>query len=321
MDGFICVDKPTGPSSFAAARAVCRALGVSKGGHAGTLDPMASGLLVVALGRCTRLLEYLSLEPKEYEFTVAFGSATDTFDAEGTVTARSGVIPTMERLIDAAKGFSGEIEQTPPRYSAVKIGGTPAYKMARSGVTVDIKPRIVNIYSLEMRGYDADQKRADFAVSCSGGTYVRSLAVDITKAADAGAEGHVSRLRRIRAGRFDLSNAVNFEALSNAKNYFIDAASAFGDDMITVIADDRRADVSKGREIAIGKNDFPISAHYRAGHAEFDSASAGFAPSLSLGAPKQAPGDVLIAFDRSGVLAAVLKRTNGNRYHPDKVFI
>jgi tRNA pseudouridine55 synthase len=288
LDGFICVDKPVGPSSFSAARTVCKALGVSKGGHAGTLDPMASGLLVVALGRCTRLLEYLPLEPKEYEFTAAFGAATDTFDAEGRVTARSGVIPTKRQLTDAMKFFLGEIEQTPPQYSAVKIGGVPAYKMARGGVSVDIKPRTVSIYSLEMRGYDADEKRADFAVSCSGGTYVRSLAVDITKAANAVAEGHVSRLRRTRAGRFDLSNAVKFEELSDAGNYFINASAAIDQDRMVTINDEQKANISKGREIVINRDGL---------------------------------NDILIAFDERGTLAAVLKKNNGNRYHPNKVFV
>jgi len=288
LDGFICMDKPAGPSSFSAARAVCKALGVSKGGHAGTLDPMASGLLVVALGRCTRLLEYLSLEPKEYEFTVTFGAATDTFDAEGEVTARSGVIPTRDRLIEAMKGFLGEIEQTPPQYSAVKIGGTPAYKLARGGVSVDIKPRTVGIYSLEMRGYDAAEKRADFAVSCSGGTYVRSLAVDITKAANAEAEGHVSRLRRTRAGRFDVSNAVKFEELANAENYFINVKDAFYSVPKVTVSEDQKLDLSKGREIIINSNGL---------------------------------NEILIAFDEHGILVAVLKKNNGNHYHPDKVFV
>jgi len=288
VDGFICVDKPVGPSSFSAARTVCKALGVSKGGHAGTLDPMASGLLVVALGRCTRLLEYLPLEPKEYEFTAAFGAATDTFDADGRVTARSGVIPTKRQLTDAMKFFLGEIEQTPPQYSAVKIGGVPAYKMARGGVSVDIKPRTVSIYSLEMRGYAADEKRADFVVSCSGGTYVRTLAVDITKAADAEAEGHVSRLRRTRAGRFDLSNAVKFEELANAGNYFINASAAFDRDRRVIVYDEQKADISKGREIVINRDGL---------------------------------NDILIAFDEQGMLAAVLKRIDGDRYHPNKVFV
>jgi tRNA pseudouridine55 synthase len=288
LDGFICADKPAGPSSFSAARSVCKALGVSKGGHAGTLDPMASGLLVIALGRCTRLLEYLSLEPKEYEFTVAFGAATDTLDAEGEITARSGIVPTEERLVKAIKSFSGEIEQTPPQYSAIKIGGKPAYKAARSGIAVDIKPRKISIYSLEMRRYDADQKQADFAVTCSGGTYVRTLAVDITKTADAGAEGHVCRLRRTRAGRFNLSNAVNFDNLANAKNYFINPSDAVDTDKKVIINDEQKINVSMGREIVINTD---------------------------------RSNDVLIAFDGSGTLVAVLKKNNSNHYHPNKVFL
>ncbi len=219
---------------------------------------------------------------------MTFGAATDTFDAEGEVTARSGVIPTRERLVNAMKGFAGEIEQTPPQYSAVKIGGVPAYKRARSGVSVDIKPRTVSIYSLEMRGYDADGKRADFAVSCSGGTYVRSLAVDIVKAADAEAEGHISRLRRTRAGRFDLSNAVKFEELANAGNYFINVSVAFDQDINITIDDEQKTNISKGREIVINKDGL---------------------------------NDILIAFDEQGMLAAVLKRIDGDRYHPNKVFV
>jgi tRNA pseudouridine55 synthase len=233
-------------------------------------------------------LEYLPLEPKEYEFTVTFGASTDTFDAEGEITARSGVIPSRDELTGAMKSFSGEIRQVPPQYSAVKVGGVPAYKMARHGVSVDIKPRAVSIYSLEMRGYDAGAGVADFVVSCSGGTYVRSLAVDIVKAAGVGAEGHVSRLRRTRAGRFDLSMAIDFGQLAAAKNYIIVPAAAFAPCVKVVINGEQKADVSKGREVALG-------------------GSGG--------------GSVLIAFDEAGGLAAVLKGAGGGRYRPDKVFI
>jgi tRNA pseudouridine55 synthase len=263
-------------------------LGVSKGGHAGTLDPMASGLLVVAIGRCTRLIEYLPLEPKEYEFTVTFGTSTDTLDATGKVTASSDVIPSRDGLIDAMRAFSGEILQVPPQYSAVKVGGKPAYMAARKGASVDIKPRAVSIYSLEMRGYDAGGGRAEFAVGCSGGTYVRSLAADIVKAAGAGAEGHVSRLRRTRAGRFDLSMAVDFGGLADAKNYFIGAAAAFDAGLRTVVSGNQKRDVSMGREVAVCGGEL---------------------------------GDTLLAFDEAGALAAVLKRASEGRYHPDKVFI
>jgi len=248
---------------------------------------MASGLLVVALGRCTRILEYLSLEPKEYTFTVAFGAGTDTLDATGNVTAMSDVVPSFDRLTDAIKRFSGKIEQLTPRYSAVKIGGTPAYKLARRGDSVPMKPRTVNIYSLEMLGYDADERLAEFAVGCSGGTYVRSLAADIVKAASADAEGHVSRLRRTRAGRFNLSMAVKYETLRDAKNYFINVADAFDPKQRVIVTDNQKADISFGREVVIDGRE---------------------------------SGDVLIAFDAGGAPAAVLKRSRGDHYHPNKVF-
>jgi len=274
-------------------------------GHAGTLDPMASGLLVVALGQCTRLLEYLPLEPKTYEFSVTFGRSTDTLDAEGNVTAENDVIPSKNQLIDALKKFTGKIEQVPPAYSAIKIGGVPAYRLARKGVDLEMKPRTVTIYNIEMTDYDITTKRADFTVDCSSGTYVRSLAFDIVKAADTAAEGFVSKLRRTRAGRFNLSQAINFSSFDNISsfknassyeknasfpdtmNYIITTSNAFDDSVKVTVSDSQKADISKGRPVAV------------------DSDSDG----------------ALIAFDEKGTLSAVLKRTDGNRYHPEKVFI
>ncbi|MDR3012787.1 MAG: tRNA pseudouridine(55) synthase TruB [Chitinispirillales bacterium] len=290
MNGFICIDKPSGPSSFAVVRAARAMLGVKKAGHAGTLDPMASGLMVIALGSSTRLLEYLSLEPKIYEFSVTFGRSTDTLDAEGDVVAESAVIPPESRLIDVLKNFTGSIEQIPPRYSAIKIDGARAYDLARKGVEVEMKPRVVNIYAIEMCGYDGGEGRADFTVSCSAGTYIRSLARDIVKAADINAESFVNRLHRTKTGRFDLSMAADYASMSDAENYIIDTGSAFGDDEKVIIADRQKIDISRGREITID------------------------------GIDKNKIGDILIAFDESGFLLAALKKIDTNRYHPQKVF-
>ncbi|MCL2181882.1 MAG: tRNA pseudouridine(55) synthase TruB [Chitinispirillia bacterium] len=295
MDGFICIDKPVGPSSFSAAQAVRKSLKIKKAGHAGTLDPMASGLLVVALGRCTRLLEHLSLEPKIYEFSVTFGRSTDTLDAEGNVIAESSVIPSSERLAGVLKNFMGAIEQTPPQYSAIKINGTPAYKLARKGVDMEMKSRSITIYDLAMCGYDISEKRADFTVSCSSGTYVRSLAADIVKAADVNAEGFVNKLRRTRTGRFDLSMAVDYQHLSDSINYIIDAGAAFDDPQKVVIDDAQKAEISKGRKIVINSTN----------------------PVVGKGGPES----ILIAFDGAGSLTAVLKRVDGDKYHPEKVFL
>ena len=267
---------------------------MSKAGHAGTLDPMASGLLVVALGQCTRLLEYLPLAPKTYEFSVTFGQSTDTLDAEGDVTAESDILPSADALTAALKKFTGEITQIPPRYSAIKISGVPAYKLARKGVDVEMKPRNVTIYNIGMTGYDAGGKRADFTVDCSAGTYVRTLAADIVKAADAGAEGFVSELRRTRAGKFNLSQAINFSHLRDAVNYIITPSGAFDDSVKLVITESQKAEISKGRAVAVN-NRLAESAGER--------------------------GGALIAFDEEGSLSAVLKRVDGDRYRPEKVFI
>jgi tRNA pseudouridine55 synthase len=292
MDGFLCVDKPPGPSSFLIARAVKKSLKVQKTGHAGTLDPMASGLLVVALGKCTRLLQYLDLEPKVYEFSVIFGKSTDTLDAEGEVTAENDVLPSEDLLTDVLKNFRGTIEQIPPAYSAIKINGARAYDLARKGADAEMKPRAVNIYSVNLCGYDKDERRADFAVSCSAGTYVRSLARDIAQTA--GALGFVNKLRRTRTGRFDVSMAVGFESLKSsdfasddARNYIINANDAFDDDDKVIITDKQKSDISYGRKVLIDRG---------------------------------GSNDVLIAFDETGSLSAVLKRVDGNRYHPENVF-
>jgi len=256
---------------------------------------MASGLLVVALGRCTRLLQHLSLEPKIYEFSVTFGKSTDTLDAEGNVIAESDVIPSKDKLMDVLKNFKGTISQVPPQYSAIKINGTPAYKLARKGVDVEMKSRTVTIYDLAMCGYDGGEGRADFTVSCSSGTYVRSLAVDIVKAADAGAEGFVNKLRRTRTGRFDLSMAADYQSLSDGINYIIGAGAAFDDSKKVIIDYNQKAEISKGRKIIISNTGFTVD--------KDDSKS------------------VLIAFDVSGTLLAVLRRIDGDLYHPEKVFI
>jgi tRNA pseudouridine55 synthase len=292
MNGFICVNKPAGPSSFAIAQAVKRALKISKTGHAGTLDPMASGLMVVALGKCTRLLEYLPLEPKVYEFSVIFGKSTDTLDAEGNVVAESDVIPPEDQLIDIIKNFTGEQQQIPPQYSAIKISGTPAYKLARKGEDVEMKPRVVNIYSIDLRGYDGNEKRADFIASCSSGTYVRSIARDIAKAA--GAEGFVNRIHRTQTGRFYLSAAIDYQSLSSPDTdprditkYIAGANDIFGAAEKTVITDEHKKHISNGKKITLDKT---------------------------------VSGDTLIAFDGAGQLSAVLKRADGDCYHPQKVF-
>jgi tRNA pseudouridine55 synthase len=284
LDGFICVDKPTGPSSFAVTNSIRKVFKTKKAGHAGTLDPMASGLLLIALGNCTRLLQYLNLEPKVYEFSIKFGQSTDTLDAEGSVTASSSVYPSRQQLIDIIKQFIGEQKQLPPVYSAIKIGGKPAYKFAREGVDLELKPRSITIFSLELSGYVDDGTQADFVVSCSSGTYVRSLARDIVK--EAGAEGFVNKLRRTQTGLFDVAQSVDYQNLEKASNYIIPPHQSFHDSQKVILSGGQKTAVFHGKDV------------------ELDC---------------ERSEDLLIAFDRNNELTAVLRKAD-EKYHPERVF-
>jgi tRNA pseudouridine55 synthase len=204
--GFLLINKPQGPTSFDIVSKIRKKLGVKKVGHCGTLDPLAEGLLVVAVGNATRFIQYLG-DDKIYEFGIIFGQQTQTGDREGKVVKECGEIPTKEKLLEIIPDFCVEIMQTPPVFSAVKICGKRAYELARAGIPVEMKERKVKIYSLELKHYDFEQKTAVFRVFCSSGTYVRSLAQDI--AAQCGTLGFCSFIKRICVGNFNLQNAVS----------------------------------------------------------------------------------------------------------------
>ncbi|TYO99719.1 tRNA pseudouridine synthase B [Geothermobacter ehrlichii] len=210
MDGLLLIDKPEGVSSFDVIRRVRRIAGVKRVGHGGTLDPFASGLLTVALGSATRLLEYLLGEDKIYRATMRLGQQTDTQDLTGRIVCETR--PDEEviaRLEEVLPRFVGEIEQTPPMYSALKKDGVPLYKLARRGEEVDRRPRRVQIHALRLgavQGYDVS-----FEVHCSKGTYVRTLAHDIGQALGCGA--HLRTLRRLAAGAFHVDAALRFDEL------------------------------------------------------------------------------------------------------------
>lgn len=211
MCGFVLIDKPFGVTSHDVVNQVRRRLGVRRVGHAGTLDPVCTGLLVLAVGAATRLLRFLSLEPKEYEGVMKLGEATNTQDAEGEVISRadpSGV--TLQALSDAAQCFVGEIEQLPPMFSAVKVGGKKLYEYARVGKAVERKARRVTVYRFDVISLDLPLAR--FRVRCSGGTYVRTLVHDLGQAVGVGA--HVVELRRTAAGVFRVEDAVDPEEVS-----------------------------------------------------------------------------------------------------------
>ena len=212
MNGIIVLDKPKGITSFQAARIVSRALGKEKTGHTGTLDPMATGVLPVMVGRATKLLQYLPETRKEYEAEALFGIRTDTADADGAVLETGGRIPTEKEFSDALLGMRGKGTQVPPMYSAIKREGVPLYELARKGVEIDREPRQIEIYDVKLLSFS--ENTVSFRVTCSAGTYVRTLAEDA--AAKCGALCHLTSLRRTSACGFGIGSAVTAEELERA---------------------------------------------------------------------------------------------------------
>ena len=210
MNRVIVLDKPRGLTSQQAVTSVKHALGVKKAGHAGTLDPMATGVLLVCVGEATKISRFLMDLQKEYLATVKLGERTDTLDAEGEVVERvEGVVPRARAVSDALGKFRGEIMQRPPMYSAIKKNGTPLYKLARKGIEVERKERPVTIYSLLLEAYEFPY--LTIRLSCSKGTYVRTLADDLAR--ELGTVGHLTALRRTAVGRHRVEGAVTIDAL------------------------------------------------------------------------------------------------------------
>jgi tRNA pseudouridine55 synthase len=210
VDGWVILDKPVGLGSTPAVSRVRRLFGAQKAGHGGTLDPLASGVLPIALGEATKTVPFVMDGRKEYRFTLRFGQARSTEDAEGEVTATSDLRPTDAEIRRALAAFVGEVEQVPPAFSALKIEGKRAYDLARAGQPVALKPRRVLIERLELLGRpDADH--ADFVVSCGKGTYIRSLGRDL--ALSLGTVGYLSALRRTAVGPFREEAAISLPKL------------------------------------------------------------------------------------------------------------
>jgi len=210
VDGWVILDKPVGLGSTQAVGKVRRLFGAQKAGHGGTLDPLACGVLPIALGEATKTVPFVMDGAKEYRFTLRFGEARSTEDAEGEVIETSEARPSDAEIRAALPAFTGTIEQVPPAFSALKIDGKRAYDLARAGQAVDLKPRKVVIDRLELLGRpDADH--ADFVVACGKGTYIRSLGRDLARAV--GTVGHLSFLRRTAAGPFREDRAISLSKL------------------------------------------------------------------------------------------------------------
>ncbi len=208
ISGWAVIDKPEGPTSTDVVSIVRRGLNAQKAGHAGTLDPLANGLLIVALGEATKAINFVMDDEKTYRFSARWGEARSTDDREGEVIETSAERPTPEALMDALPAFVGEIEQIPPAFSAIKVAGERAYDLARAGETVELKPRPVVIHELELLECP-DENRALFEMTCGKGTYVRSLVRDLAR--HVGTCGHVDTIRRTAVGPFEEADAIPLE--------------------------------------------------------------------------------------------------------------
>ena len=210
-DGLLLVDKPAGVTSHDVVDVARRALGERRVGHAGTLDPFATGLLVVLAGRATRLIPHVSGDPKVYDATVRFGTETDTEDLLGAVV-REAPVPDEATVRGAMSALTGWLDQVPPAYSAKRVQGRRAYDLAREGLAVELAPSRVRVDGWELLAWRSGETvEADVRVTCGGGTYVRSLARDLARSV--GSAAHLAALRRVRSGAFDVADAMDLQQL------------------------------------------------------------------------------------------------------------
>ena len=254
IHGWVCLDKPLEMGSTEAVTRVRRLFDAQKAGHAGTLDPLASGVLPIALGEATKTVPFMMEAEKVYRFTVHWGISTDSVDREGEITARSDVRPTAEQVRAALPAFVGEIDQVPPAFSAIKVDGQRAYDLAREGVEVELKARRVTIHEATVAAVP-DPDHVEIVIRTGKGVYVRSLARDLAKTL--GAEGHVSALRRERVGPFSLENAVTLDSLEEmvhrgaAPEGLLPVATALDDIPELAVTDQDAFQLRQGRSIVL----------------------------------------------------------------------
>jgi tRNA pseudouridine55 synthase len=296
--GFLVIDKPEGVTSFSMVALVRRLTGVRRVGHAGTLDPLATGVLPVAIGQATRFIEYLDDAPKVYRALVRFGAATSTYDREGAVTATADASRLRATEVTATlAAFIGDVEQVPPMFSAIKVAGTPLYRHARKGMEIELTPRPVRIDSLTLLGFvPGPSPEADLQVVCGRGTYIRSLAHDLGKRLGVGA--HLHALRRTASGGFGVrlaSSPAEFERLAHEGRLF-DAILAVDRAVerrpAAILSAEHARDVRAGRRL-----DLHIA-------------------STRLGT---AVGTICRAYDTEGAFLGVLRHDQGTSWHPAKV--
>ena len=253
IHGWIVLDKPLGLSSAQAVAKVRRATNAAKAGHGGTLDPLASGVLPIALGEATKTVSFVMDGAKTYRFAIRWGEARSTDDAEGEVTATSEVRPGRAAIEAALPGFTGAIEQRPPVYSALKLAGERAYELARRGETPALAPRQVTIDRLSLIAAEPDQ--AILEMDCGKGTYVRSLARDLALAL--GTRGHVAMLRRTRCGPFTEAQSISLDKLGefghSAASFVRPVATALDDIPALAVTEDEAQRLSRGQAIPVSR--------------------------------------------------------------------
>lgn len=215
MFGFLNIYKPEGMTSFDVVAILRKIIHIKQIGHTGTLDPFATGVLPVCIGKSTKLIEYLP-DDKEYLATIKFGADTDTYDKDGQIIKTYKNIITKEQIHKTLKDFEGEIEQSPPMYSAIKVKGKKLYEYARKGETVEIKPRKVTIYNIKLLEFDEKNQSAKILVGCSKGTYIRSIAYDIGQKLNCG--GYLIALERTKAGMFNSNTALKLNDIKSVED-------------------------------------------------------------------------------------------------------
>ena len=244
IDGVLLVDKPSGITSHDVVAVVRRALGVRRVGHGGTLDPFATGLLVLLVGRATRLLPYLDGEPKRYAATIKFGVETDTDDATGT-TVRTAPPPDRPAVERAMRGLTGALAQVPPAYSAKQVAGRRAHAAARRGAPLALEPAAVTVREWSPTEWRGDE--LDATVTCSGGTYVRALARDLGRAA--GSAAHLAALRRLASGPFDVARAYSLDAVRAGAARLLPPIAAVASLPVVALDQDSVRQVRMGRDV------------------------------------------------------------------------
>lgn len=249
--GFLVVDKPQGITSNQVVGHVRKVTGVKKVGHAGTLDPMATGVLVLAVGKVTRLIQYVQDQEKEYAATALFGVSTDTLDADGAILSREPMDFDEDDLMAIVPRFTGPISQVPPMVSALKHDGRRLYELAREGEVVEREARQVEIRELEVISVGAPPyPEVEFRVVCGKGTYVRSLADDM--ASVLGGNAHLTALRRTRIGSFGIGDSVTLDDLQNWESYFMSPAEALADLPSVEVDEETARGVSNGMRFVGG---------------------------------------------------------------------